>query len=249
MLRNLALLPVNISRIFRLHFELQLNLLALLISHRLDCLACADLRQSDDVSVAVLRPLQQVCGALQSFAFSIYGLALVIEDGPARIINESKLAANGRQPEIGVIFAQHQSILGTTREHAIRLADTACREIVDEHADIRFMTLRMPLIFLLCLPRRIQAGEQSLRRRLLVAGRAIDLAGKVQARNRLGLKRRLQVTRIEVVILNRIARLRDARFFKAANRSHESFLYISRQACRNAIRIDDVGRQPFGLDK
>jgi hypothetical protein len=57
---------------------------------------------------------------------------------------------------------------------------------------------------------------QALRRRFLVAGRAVDLPGEEEARDRLGLEARLQGARIEVVVLDRVARRTTCAFSSPA---------------------------------
>ena len=99
------------------------------------------------------------------------------------------------------------------------------------------------------LQRGVDAGQDPLRRGLLVAGRAIDLAGEKQARDRLGLERALQVARVEEVVLDRIAGARQMRLLEAANAAHELLLHVERQAGGDAVRIDLVRVEPFGLDE
>src|SRR5581483_11251909 len=88
------------------------------------------------------------------------------------------------------------------------------------------------------LARGVDAGEQALRRGFLVSGGAVDLSGEVEARDRLGLQRALQVARVEVVVLDRIARPRDARVLEAADGAHEALLHVVRQRGADAVRVD-----------
>ena len=98
---------------------------------------------------------------------------------------KTEFPTGGREAKIGIVFAQQQAIFGTTGKHAIRLADAARCQIVNQHTDVGFMALRVPLLFLLRLPRRVQAGKQTLCTGFFVAGCAVDLARKIQAGNRL----------------------------------------------------------------
>jgi hypothetical protein len=52
---------------------------------------------------------------------------------------------------------------------------------------------------------RVDARENALRRRFLVAGGAVDLPGEEEARDGLGLQRRLERAGIEVVVFDRVA--------------------------------------------
>ena len=53
--------------------------------------------------------------------------------------------------------------------------------------------------------RRVQPRQQPLRRRLLIAGRAVDLAGQEQPADPLGLQRRPQFARIDMVVFDGVA--------------------------------------------
>ena len=97
--------------------------------------------------------------------------------------------------------------------------------------------------------RRIDTGEDSLRRRFLVAGRAIDLPRKEQARDRLRFQRRFQVARVVVVVLDGVTRAQDMRLLQPPYAAHELDLHIQGQARRDSVRIKLVGGQPLGLEK
>src|SRR5690606_28952709 len=82
-----------------------------------------------------------------------------------------------------------------------------------------------------------------------VTGRAVDLAGEEEPRDRLRLECRLQVPRIEEVVLDRIAGPRDMRTLEARDRAHERVLHVERQRRRDAVRIALEGVEPLGLDE
>ena len=88
-----------------------------------------------------------------------------------------------------------------------------------------------------------------MRRRLFVAGGAIDLAGEEQAADGAGLKTGAQLTRVEVVVLDRVARTQDVRTLQAAHGLHGSQLHIKGQGRGNAVGIELVRGQPFGLQE
>ena len=154
-----------------------------------------------------------------------------------------------REPQVGIVLAQQQPIFRAAREHPIRLARAARDEIVDEHADVGLVASRPPRCALLHAQRGVDAGEHALRRRFLVAGRAVDLAGEEQAGDELRLQAVLQIARIEIVVLDRVARPRDVRALEPGDRTHQRQLHVERQAGRDAVRIDLVRRQAFGLDE
>ena len=119
------------------------------------------------------------------------------------------------ETQIRVVFAQRQAILGAAGEHAIRLRRAARDQIVDQHADIGLAALRAPRLALGAGERRIDAGEQTLRRRLFVARGAVDLAGEKQAADELALQARLQTPGIEEIVFDGVAGARDVRALEA----------------------------------
>ena len=88
------------------------------------------------------------------------------------------------QPLVGVVGAQRQPVFGARGEHAIGLADAAGDEIVDHHPEIGFGAVEARGAAPAGLARGVDPGDQALRGRLLVAGRAVDLAGEDRARRR-----------------------------------------------------------------
>ena len=87
-----------------------------------------------------------------------------------------------RQPLIGVVGAQDQPVLGARGEHPVGLAGAAGDEIVDQYADIGVGAVEHERLRPRRRERRVEPGDQPLRRRLLVAGRAVDLAGEDRGR-------------------------------------------------------------------
>src|SRR6185437_6996601 len=102
-------------------------------------------------------------------------------------------------------------------EHPIRLASTARDEVVDQHSQIGLAALRQPGLALADCQGRVDAGDEALRRRFLVARRAVDLAGKEQPPETSGLQRRLQIPGVEEVVLDRIAGAGQVRVLEAAD--------------------------------
>src|ERR1043166_1830545 len=66
---------------------------------------------------------------------------LVLQALPVRVVHEPDAAAQRHQPAVGVIVPQQQPVLGTRREHAVRLIDALGYEIVDEYADVRLAAI------------------------------------------------------------------------------------------------------------
>ena len=77
------------------------------------------------------------------------------------------------------------------------------------------------------------AGQQSLRRRFLVARRSVDLAREEETPDRPGLERSLQRPRIEIVVLDRIAGTQQMRILETGDRADQLELDVERKAGRD----------------
>ena len=49
------------------------------------------------------------------------GIALAIERFPTHIVDDAEIAADMREPQIGIVLAQHEAVLGAAGKHSIRL--------------------------------------------------------------------------------------------------------------------------------
>ena len=177
------------------------------------------------------------------------GLALEFERRPTMIIHEAEAAAGFAEAQIRIVLAQHQPELGAAGEHPVGLGYAAGDQIVDQDAQVSFIPPGAPWLTSPRGERGVQAGKQTLSGSLLVAGRAIDLAGKVKSANRLRLERGLQISRVEVVVLDRVAGSQDVRLFESLDRMDQVELNVERQTRRDSVRVVLVGRQPLGLEK
>ena len=121
--------------------------------------------------------------------------------------------------------------------------------VVDEHADIAFVTARNPRLAVPGAERGVHPGHEPLRGRLLVAGGAVDLAGEEQVLHPAGLQPRPQLPRVEVVVLDGVSRARDVRALEARDGAHELDLHVEREARGDAVRVDLVGIESFRLDE
>ena len=168
---------------------------------------------------------------------------------PARIVHQAQLAARFGQPQVGIVLAQLQPVFGAAGEHAVGLGHAAGDQVVDQHAEVGLVAPRAPAGLAARQERGVDAGQQPLRRGLFVAGGAVDLPGEEQAGDRLGLQRGLEPARVEVVVLDGIAGPQDVRVLQARDRAHQRQLDVERQAGRDAVRVELVGRQAFGLEE
>src|SRR6266850_4291188 len=153
-------------------------------------------------------------------------IALAIEDVPAPIIDDPKAAASLGQSQVGVVLAQLEAIFSAAGEHAIRLRYAPGNQVVDQDAKVGLVASGPPRRLVLRAQRRIQAGEQALRRGFFVTRRAIDLAGEIESLQRLRFERGVEIPRVEIVVLDCVAGPYEVRFLQAPDRMHKIQLHV-----------------------
>ena len=97
--------------------------------------------------------------------------------------------------------------------------------------------------------RGVDTRDQSLRRGLFVARRAVDLAGEKQAGDPLGFERAIELGRLDEIVFHRIGVPQDRRVLEPRQRMHDRVLHVARQAHRQAVDVDLVDVQAFRLEK
>src|SRR4029079_1773027 len=165
------------------------------------------------------------------------------------VVDQAQPAANVGEAHVGIVLAQHQTIFRAAGKHRVGFRYPSRYQVVDQDAEVCLVTARAPNLLILHVPAGVQPGEQTLRGCLLVAGRTVDLPGKVKAVNALRLERWLEVPWIEEVVLDRVSRSQDMRTLETADRANQLQLHIKRQARRYAVRVDLVSRQALGLEE
>ena len=192
--RHFLSLPIDISLIFRLNFNLLSNLESFHgrpCSRELHKRAIANFRAPEQL---VQRMITLKCLTEDSFlllngdgtrvdprlaktlAFPLDRFAFARERSKASIVDDTESITSFGQAQVGVIFPKTKPIFRTAREHSIRFGHAARNEIVDQHAKIRLMPVGAPGFQPLSVQRSIESGKQSLSSRFLVAGGSIDLA-------------------------------------------------------------------------
>src|SRR5690606_10293352 len=135
--------------------------------------------------------------------------ALALEALPASVVDHAQPASDLGESQVGVVLTQAQAIFGAAGEHPVGLAHPASEQVVDQDAEVGFVAPGAPTLLAAHLPAGIDAGEKTLRSRFLVAGGAVDLAGEKKAPDRLELERGPEGARVEVVVLDGVARAYD----------------------------------------
>ena len=95
--------------------------------------------------------------------------------------------------------------------------------------------------------RRVGAGEQPLRRRFLVARRAIDLSSQEQSGHGFELEARAKFARIDVIIFDRITWPDDGYVLEPGQRAQKLLLHLRRERRGEPVGIDSRVVKPFRL--
>src|SRR5688500_9428139 len=64
----------------------------------------------------------------------------VVETIPSGISHQPYFAPEGREPRVGGVMSERRAMLGARSEHSVRLVHTVINQIVNQDADIRFLT-------------------------------------------------------------------------------------------------------------
>src|SRR5947208_1110051 len=105
------------------------------------------------------------------------------------------LWATRSQAQVRVVDPQEKAVFSARGEHAVRLQASFRDQVVDENPDVRLVSSQLEPIGAPRSPRRVDAGDDALRRGFLVAGGAVDLAREKQAVEPLRLQSSVQLRR------------------------------------------------------
>ena len=154
--------------------------------------------------------------AIKVGVFFFHRFLLGIEHRPAQVIDQAKFTGNRCQADIGIVLTQHQPVFGAAGEHAVRLAGAGSDQIIDQYADIGFVTAWVPGVQSTRLQTGIQTGNQALGAGFFITGGAVDLTGEEQAPHMcLVSSHGFRSRGIEKVIFNGITRTGDMGIFQA----------------------------------
>ena len=154
-----------------------------------------------------------------------------------------------RESQVGVVLAQQDAVLCARGKHAVGFVDAFGYQVVDQYADVGFVALQYDRLQPLQCPMRIDAGHQTLGCGFLIAGRAVYLAGKVEAAHQLRFERMMQLRRRKVIIFNSIAGAEDVDVFQTADFVQRFQLDFPGQRRREAVEVIFVGAATFGFEE
>src|SRR5258708_4073276 len=115
--------------------------------------------------------------------------------------------------------------MGSGGEQAVGFVHAASHQVVSEHADVCVAAAEYDGLKVTDPSHRVDAGHHPLARRLLVARGPVDLAGKEQALDRLGLEPRRELGGRVVVVLDRVSWTGHARLLESRHGVQELELH------------------------
>ena len=155
--------------------------------------------------------------ALQPLQLRVHGGVLRLHGRVALIAHQSQGVAVLCKPLVGVVLAQYQPVLAPGGHHAVRLVGAASDQVVYQRADVRLAAAQHERLAPLELQRGVHAGHEALDSRLLIAARAVELTGAVEAGDVLELQRGAQRERVDAVVLNSVGAARHLRVLQAGD--------------------------------
>ena len=153
------------------------------------------------------------------------------------------------QTHVRVVLPEEDAIFRAGGKHSVGFVHAFCNEVVDEDADVRFIPSEDERLPTVAINMRIDAGDESLSARFLVAGRPVDLSGEEKIPDALRLERMVELRRVEEVVLDSIA---GSEYLHVAER-RDSFerpqLHVQGQRRGKAVQVK-LGRvHPFRLEE
>src|SRR5487761_1973154 len=132
---------------------------------------------------------------------------------------------------------------------AVRLAWRLRHQIIYQHTNIGLIAPQDERWLAPGAERRVDARHDTLRRRLLIAGGAIDLPCEEETRDGLGLQREAQLVGGGVVVFDGIAPAHHLDALQAWNTAQHGKLYIFWQAGIHPLDVDLAGAPALWLQK
>ncbi len=157
--------------------------------------------------------------------------------------------AQGGKPGVGVVEPQPQAKLRPGGEHPVRLVGAAAHQVVDQNADVRLVATQDHRGLAAHPPDRVDPRHDPLRRRLLVARGAIDLAGEKESLDPPHLQTVGELGGNHRVVLHRVARADNLRPLQPRDGAHQRHLHIHGERGGEAVHVHLTGIHPLRLEE
>eukprot|EP00047_Mylnosiga_fluctuans_P005975 m.243985 g.243985 ORF g.243985 m.243985 type:complete len:404 (-) comp14367_c0_seq1:912-2123(-) len=145
-----------------------------------------------------------------------------------------------RQAQVRVVRPQVQTVLCAAGEHAVRLRSAVCDQVVHQNTKIRIRAIEHDGRASCNFAARIEASNDALRGRLLVTGGAVDLSRHEQPGQAPCLEGRMQLARVDVVVLHAVAWLEHRDVLEALDGPQQVQLALLGQRRRDAVGVHDM---------
>ena len=142
-----------------------------------------------------------------------------------------------------------QAVLRAGGHDAVRFVRALGHEIVHERADVPVRAAEDHRRAPEQLERCVHARNKALHRRLLIAGRAVELPRPVEAGHFFGFQRRQQLRRVDAVIFDRIGTAGHLRVLESRQRVQHLDLHILRQGGGEALNVELLRVEPHRFDE
>ena len=168
---------------------------------------------------------------------------------PASIIEQSELSALGAESLVGIVLSQKNAVFCAAREHAVGFIRAFGDEIVNQNADVGFVSAQGEWFDSSSLLVAVDASDESLTRSLFVPCCAIDLSSEIEVLQVFGLKGMVQLGRREVVVFDRIPWPEHAHVLESWNLTHGVELNLFGQGCRKSVDVGLYGVASLWFNK
>jgi len=163
-------------------------------------------------------------------------------------VEQAKFGSDGSEAIGGVISAKQEAMLSAAGKHAIGLARGLGDQVIHEDTDIGGVAREDPLGLALDEPHGVGTGDKALGGGFFVSTGAIDLTGKEEAGDAIGLTCGMNLVRGHHVIFNGIAVAIYLGIFTAGESADDGGLHIGWETGGGAVAINPVVRERFGFE-
>jgi len=150
-----------------------------------------------------------------------------------------------RKPQVCIIFAQHQTVFSPGCKHPVGFSRTTSYKIIYQNSHIGLGPVKDKCVPVLNPACCIDSCPQPLGSRFFISGSSIYLSGHKQVGKQLGLKRRLELNRIYIIIFNGISRPHNFSFLQPFHRSHKFYLNLQGKAVSKTAGINFICINPL----
>jgi hypothetical protein len=134
------------------------------------------------------------------------------------VVEQPEVERVGHEPPVGVVAPEEQPVFRARGEHSVGLAMLEADQVVDHDPDVPLVAPEHERGPALELQRGVDARDEPLAARFLVAARAVDLAGEVEAADAARLEGGPQLGGRRVVVLDRVAVAQELGFLEPGDR-------------------------------